>query len=97
MFPLCPVLSLRDDDAVTFDRRPGTLLSVLALRLLQGEDVTTVSVGASHAAAVSAGGDVFMWGVGSFGRLGFGFERSVPTPTLLNVGIPSGTEAVRES
>jgi alpha-tubulin suppressor-like RCC1 family protein len=54
----------------------------------QGEDITSITVGASHAAAVSAGGDCFIWGVGTYGRLGFGNDRPCPSPTLLTVGLP---------
>jgi hypothetical protein len=54
-----------------------------------------VSVGASHAAALSAGGDCFMWGVGTYGRLGFGHLRPVPVPTLLIGGLPKDTNTVR--
>lgn len=55
-----------------------------------------MSVGASHAAALSAGGDCFMWGVGTYGRLGFGHLRPVPVPTLLIGGLPKDTNTVRE-
>lgn len=54
-----------------------------------------VSVGASHAAALSSGGDCFMWGAGSYGRLGFGHLRPIPVPTLLTSGLPKDTTTVR--
>ena len=65
-----------------------------ALPFTQGEDIVDIAVGSSHAAALSTGGDAFVWGVGSYGRLGLGHERTVPGPTLLTMGIPPDAETV---
>lgn len=40
-----------------------------------------IDCGDSHAAALTASGEVFCWGRGSHGRLGLGHSRDVPTPT----------------
>ncbi len=49
---------------------------------LNGEETVMTAVGANHAIATSAGGDLFVWGCGQFGVLGLG------TGDLINESIP---------
>ncbi|KAH8045660.1 hypothetical protein JL721_12563 [Aureococcus anophagefferens] len=51
---------------------------------LQGEEVVDTTVGASHAAAVTSGGDVFVWGHNLCGQLGLTDFRSRATPEILS-------------
>lgn len=51
---------------------------------LNGEEIIKTSIGSSHACAVSKGGDLFVWGNGSFGVLGTGDTNNVDTPKCLN-------------
>ena len=48
---------------------------------LEGTRVVALDCGDSHAAALTASGEVYCWGRGSHGRLGLGHSRDVPTPT----------------
>lgn len=57
---------------------------------LKGSDVTDMSLGQSHSAAVTRGGTLFLWGAGSSGQLGFGkmsdgkeFFCTIPTRLLI--------------
>jgi len=51
---------------------------------LEGEEILKTSVGASHAVAISDGGDCFVWGSGKCGALGLGNFDNHETPVLLN-------------
>ena len=51
---------------------------------LEGEGVVEVAIGPTHAAAISDGGDLYMWGAGVFGQLGIGDYAVVRTPKLVN-------------
>jgi alpha-tubulin suppressor-like RCC1 family protein len=58
-----------------------------------------VDAGHSHTAALTSGGDLFMWGSGASGKLGLGhitteFECFAPLPTV--VRFPSETSKVSE-
>lgn len=46
--------------------------------------VTQVSAGESHCAAITQAGRVYLWGNGSFGRLGTGFEFQQNSPELID-------------
>ena len=50
---------------------------------LQGEEATSCSVGASHAAVCTSGGDVFVWGHNLAGQLGLTDFQKRPLPTIL--------------
>jgi len=43
---------------------------------LSGEHIAQISVGKSHACAISSAGDVFVWGYGKFGALGLGEQST---------------------
>lgn len=47
--------------------------------------VRSAVCGDNHSAAVLASGDVYTWGMGSWGRLGTGAQRDVATPKRVNV------------
>ena len=47
---------------------PTEIVSLSNLRVVQ------VSAGESHSGAITQNGKVYMWGNGSYGRLGTGFE-----------------------
>ncbi|KAJ8604222.1 hypothetical protein CTAYLR_009776 [Chrysophaeum taylorii] len=51
---------------------------------LNGEEIRTICIGASHAAAATSGGDVFAWGHNQCGQLGVADFRKRPTPELLS-------------
>ena len=51
---------------------------------LEGEGVVEVAIGPTHAAEISDGGDLYMWGAGVFGQLGVGDYAVVRTPKLVN-------------
>jgi hypothetical protein len=53
----------------------------LRVAALEGTRVVGLDCGDSHAAALTASGEVYCWGRGSHGRLGLGHSRDVPTPT----------------
>ena len=53
----------------------------LRVAALEGTRVVALDCGDSHAAALTASGEVYCWGRGSHGRLGLGHSRDVPTPT----------------
>jgi len=53
----------------------------LRVATLEGKRIVAIDCGDSHAAALTASGEVFCWGRGSHGRLGLGHSRDVPTPT----------------
>jgi alpha-tubulin suppressor-like RCC1 family protein len=59
---------------------------------LTGEEIVRVSVGSSHAVALSKGGDVYVWGRGDAGQLGLGSYTACDTPVLLN-GLHEGAAA----
>jgi alpha-tubulin suppressor-like RCC1 family protein len=59
---------------------------------LTGEEIVRVSVGSSHAVALSKGGDVYVWGRGDAGQLGLGGYTACDTPVLLN-GLHEGAAA----
>ena len=50
---------------------------------LQGEEATSCSVGASHAAVCTSGGDVFVWGHNLAGQFGLTDFQKRPLPTIL--------------
>lgn len=50
---------------------------------LQGEEVVGCTVGASHAASVTSGGDIFIWGHNLCGQLGLTDFKSRTTPEIL--------------
>lgn len=51
---------------------------------LEDEEVVMTCVGASHACAISEGGDCFVWGNGNCGALGLGNFENHEKPVLLN-------------
>lgn len=56
---------------------PNEILAMSNLRIVQ------VSGGESHCAALSQINKVYVWGNGSYGRLGLGFENQENYPTLV--------------
>ncbi len=48
--------------------------------LLSNMRVSQVSAGESHCAAITQAGKVYVWGNGSYGRLGTGFEIQMNSP-----------------
>ena len=46
--------------------------------------VCQISAGESHCAAITQAGKVYLWGNGSYGRLGTGFEFQQNTPELID-------------
>jgi alpha-tubulin suppressor-like RCC1 family protein len=63
---------------------------------LTGEEIVRVTVGSSHAVALSKGGDVYVWGRGDAGQLGLGGYTACDTPVLLN-GLHEGAAACQVS
>ena len=51
---------------------------------LEGEGIVDVAIGPTHGAAISDGGDLYTWGAGVFGQLGFGDYTVVRTPKLVS-------------
>ena len=41
---------------------------------LSGKNITTISCGSSHSAAISVDGELYTWGQGNYGRLGHGTD-----------------------
>ncbi|KAF0853084.1 mitochondrial regulator_of_chromosome_condensation_(RCC1)_repeat- containing_protein AgRCC1_1 [Andalucia godoyi] len=62
----------------------GNLSSPALVTGLVGEKVTKVAVGHQHAGAVVDSGEVFMWGKGSWGRLGLGTAYSAAEPAYVH-------------
>jgi hypothetical protein len=54
------------------------------LKSLIGMKLTHVSCGDQHVAVVTAGGSLYTWGKGSFGRLGHGCEVEYKEPTFVD-------------
>ena len=50
---------------------------------LEGEGIVEVGIGSTHGAAISDGGDLYVWGAGIFGQLGVGDYGVYQTPQLL--------------
>ena len=50
---------------------------------LLGNDISLISCGPSHTAAVSVSGQLYTWGAGGSGRLGHGHERDRVTPLMV--------------
>jgi alpha-tubulin suppressor-like RCC1 family protein len=50
---------------------------------IEGEGIIEVAIGPTHAAAISDGGDLYTWGAGVYGQLGFGDYSVVRTPKLV--------------
>jgi alpha-tubulin suppressor-like RCC1 family protein len=50
---------------------------------LIGEEIVQVSVGSSHATAVSKGGDCYVWGYGKCGALGLGTFNNQQVPAVV--------------
>ena len=53
-----------------------------------------ISAGESHSAAVMKDGDLYMWGNGSFGRLGTGFLVDELKPALVQDFVGQAVETV---
>lgn len=53
------------------------------IQMLSNMRVSQVSAGESHCAAITQTGKVYVWGNGSFGRLGTGFELQENAPILI--------------
>lgn len=76
------------------DRGPPACLPALAqVKALEGHRVVEGSCGGTHTMVVTAEGRCFIWGRGSFGRLGTGGERDCPAP--VEVKLPGGPERWR--
>ena len=56
---------------------PTEIVSLSNLRVVQ------VSAGESHSGAITQNGKVYMWGNGSYGRLGTGFEQQESSPVII--------------
>lgn len=54
--------------------------SLEAIPVALGFDVVDVDAGPSHSCAVTAGGDVYCWGINQFGQLGTGAREPGATP-----------------
>ena len=55
---------------------------------LGGERAVSVRVGFGHSLALTAGGAVWSWGDGDFGKLGHGDEQNQLLPTKIEVWAP---------
>jgi len=75
----------------TKDRETPTLVESL-----QDVPIAHVNCGKYHSAAISADGDVYMWGLGDSGQLGLG-SRSTKAPTPTKVDALSGCGIVQIS
>ena len=69
----------------------GQPLPSIVFGIEQGVDY--VAAGEGHSAAISRDGELFMWGSGSYGRLGLGYELDVQTPLVVDA-LPPGITAV---
>ncbi|XP_033633270.1 E3 ubiquitin-protein ligase MYCBP2-like isoform X2 [Asterias rubens] len=54
------------------------------LDLPDGKDVSKVSCGSRHTAAISVDGELYTWGWGAYGQLGHGDSETLDVPTLVN-------------
>ena len=72
-------------------------LKPVRVNYLKGEDITSISIGASHATGLSSAKDLFIWGLGSYGRLGFPDEEPHPIPSILTTGLPPGARVEQVS
>lgn len=60
------------------------VLAPTEIVMLSNLRVTNVGAGESHCAAITQTGKVYLWGNGSYGRLGTGFEFQENTPVLVD-------------
>ena len=65
-------LDVDEDLTISEKRETEDFRSPVLVEPLKGEGVITLQVGQGHAAAISDGGDVFVWGDGQYGQLGLG-------------------------
>ncbi len=85
-----------NEDQKSSDAAPeivDAVSSFTALPALAGKKIISLSSGDTHSAALSADGDVFVWGAGSWGRLGLGNTADVTAPTKIE-GLPGPAQAV---
>ena len=50
---------------------------------LRGKDVCEISAGGAHSACFTAGGELYTWGKGRYGRLGHGDSEDQTRPKLV--------------
>lgn len=50
---------------------------------LQGKEIVDIACGGAHSAAVTAGGEIYTWGKGRYGRLGHGDSEDQMKPKLV--------------
>ena len=55
------------------------------IETLKGKRVIDVTCGDSHSAAVTSSGELYTWGLGSYGRLGHGDIKTYHKPKLVSV------------
>jgi len=70
----------------TFSRNPHRVSNTNGEDGAEDEDIEIVQIaaGAFHSAAISAVGDLYTWGNGSYGQLGFGDTSSSPVPRVVS-------------
>ena len=59
------------------------VLAPTEIQMLSNLRVINISAGDSHSAAITQTKKLYMWGNGSYGRLGTGFEVSATKPVLV--------------
>lgn len=55
------------------------------IEALQGKEITDISCGGAHSAAVTVNGEVYTWGRGRYGRLGHGDSDEQIRPKLVQL------------
>lgn len=70
------------------DKSGSSRLKPTLVESLVHETVVQAVCGGTHTMALTAEGRIYIWGRGSFGRLGLGGERNCPAPVL--VTLPGG-------
>ena len=62
-----------------------TLEEPRMVETLKGKRVIDVTCGDSHSAAVTSSGELYTWGLGSYGRLGHGDMKTYHKPKLVSI------------
>jgi Regulator of chromosome condensation (RCC1) repeat len=73
------------------DKTASSRLRPTRVKALDGHIIVQASCGGTHTMVLSAEGRIFIWGRGSFGRLGTGYERDAASPVeVILPGAPAG-------
>mmetsp|Transcript_13602 Transcript_13602/g.29116 ORF Transcript_13602/g.29116 Transcript_13602/m.29116 type:complete len:631 (-) Transcript_13602:438-2330(-) len=75
------------------DRTGSSKLRPQLVRGLEGHRIVQVAAGGTHTLALSSRGRLFIWGRGSFGRLGLGAEKDMYHP--VECELPGGSDRWR--